>query len=60
MLASVEAELKRELKRFQQKYGLGLELKGVGWMPGEGELSGEIRGGIIYVYDREAEKVWGV
>jgi len=30
---NVEARLKREFRRLQHKYGLGLELKGVEWIP---------------------------
>jgi len=54
--SSVEAVLRRELRRLQRKYGLSLELKGVKWVPGDGELSGEVKNGIIYIYDREPEK----
>ena len=53
---SVEALLRRELRRLQQKFGLGLELKDVKWIPREGELSGEVKGSAVYVYDRDPEK----
>ena len=56
---SVEAKLRHELWRFQQKFGLGLELK-VQWMPNyvkrnvEGkQLSGEVLGNTIYIYEKD-------
>jgi hypothetical protein len=52
----VEAELRRELRRLQQKYGLGWELKDVKWIPKEGEFSGEVKNGIVYVYDKKLEE----
>lgn len=48
--------LRRELRRLQQKFGLGLELRDVKWVPRDGEFSGEVKDGVVYVYDREPEK----
>jgi len=53
---SVEALLRRELRRLQQRYGLGLELKDVKWIPREDMFSGEVKNGIVYVYDKEPEE----
>lgn len=53
---NVEARLRRELRRLQQRYGLGLELKDVKWIPREGDLSGEVKNGVVYVYDKDCEK----
>ena len=48
----VEARLKRELGRLQRRYGLGLGLVEVRWLPREGGgLSGEVKGDTVYVYD---------
>ena len=52
----VEAKLRRELRRLQQKYSLGLELKDVKWIPREDVFSGEVKNGIVYVYDKEPEE----
>jgi len=53
---SVEARLRRELRRLQEKFGLGLELKDVRWVPKDGVFSGEVKDGIVYVYDKEPEE----
>jgi hypothetical protein len=54
-----EAKLQNELRRLQQKTGLGLELE-VLWMPNhvkrnvEGkQLSGEVLGNTIYIYEKD-------
>jgi hypothetical protein len=56
--AGVEAKLRRELKRLQQKTQRGYELDGVVWLPGkkvlnpEGQpLAGEVKGRVVYIYD---------
>ncbi|MHA1834106.1 MAG: hypothetical protein ACTSV7_08950 [Candidatus Baldrarchaeia archaeon] len=56
----VEAKLKHELQRLQKKFGLGLELKDVKWMPNyvkhnvEGkQLSGEVLGNTVYIYEKD-------
>jgi hypothetical protein len=51
----IEALLRGELKRLQRKFGLGLELD-VKWLPKNEELSGEVRGNTIYIYEVEEEK----
>ena len=50
----VEALLRSELRRLQQ-LGLGLELD-VKWLPKDGELSGEVGGNTIYIYEVKGEK----
>jgi hypothetical protein len=58
--ANVEAKLQNELRRLQQKTGLGLELE-VLWMPNHvkrnvdgRQLSGEVLGNTIYIYEKDA------
>ena len=53
---NVEAELRCELRKLQRKLGLGLELRDVRWIPREGVFSGEVRDGVVYIYDKEPEK----
>jgi hypothetical protein len=57
---SVEARLRRELRRLQQKTRRGYELERAVWLPGkkvfnpEGwPLAGEVRGNTIYIYDEK-------
>ncbi|MBS7638799.1 hypothetical protein KEJ49_07995 [Candidatus Bathyarchaeota archaeon] len=48
----VEARLRRELRRLQARYGLGLRLQEVRWLPTEDRgLSGEVKGNTVYIYD---------
>jgi len=53
---NVEALLRCELRRLQEKSDLGMEHKDIRWIPREGVFSGEVINGIVYVYDREPEK----
>lgn len=50
---SVEAKLRGELRRLQQRYGLGLGLRDVKWFPREEVFSGEVKDGVVYIYDKE-------
>lgn len=52
----VRVELERELRRLQSLTGLNNSLK-VDWIPdGSREVHGEVRGDIIYIYDRSVEE----
>jgi len=52
----LEARLQEELERLGVKLGLSLEL-GVAWMPDvDNGLSGEVRGGVIRIYEVEEDK----
>lgn len=52
----VEARLDEELERLGVKLGLNRELRVV-WMPDVDKgFSGEVRGGIIYIYEAEEDK----
>jgi len=52
---NIEAILQRELQRLQKEVGVGSDLKVV-WQPYEQhELSGEVKGNVIYIYDVELE-----
>jgi hypothetical protein len=58
---SVEARLRRELQRLQQRTRLGLELDKVLWLPSKKvlnpagkPLAGEVKGKTIYVYEEDA------
>ena len=51
----VQATLERELERLEAKLGLGFGLKVV-WAPDPSNpLSGEVKNGIIYVYEEDLE-----
>jgi hypothetical protein len=53
----VEARLRRELRRLQRRYGLGQGLAGVKWLPmDDGELSGEVKGNTVYIYEEDPVK----
>ncbi len=55
--SDVEERLRRELRRLQRLYGLGLGLMGVRWLPREdGSLSGEVRDSTIYIYEPDPSK----
>jgi hypothetical protein len=57
--SGLEARLENELERIGVKLGLNLELR-VAWMPNidnvQNGLSGEVKGGVIYVYEVEEDK----
>lgn len=51
----MEARLERELERLKRETGLGQGLR-VEWSPDPGSAKrGEVRGGIIHVYDEDGE-----
>lgn len=53
----LKTRLKDELERIRVKLGLNHEL-GVAWTPDvHNELSGEVREGVIYIYEVEEDKV---
>ena len=58
---AIKRRLESELERLKQALGLGHELK-VKWLPGQvkhhrgKELSGEVLGETIYIYDREEKR----
>jgi len=52
----VQATLERELEGLEAKLGLGLELKVV-WAPDpSNHLSGEVKNGVVYVYEEDLEE----
>lgn len=52
----LEARLREELERLEVKLGLNLGLR-VAWMPDvNNSLSGEVRGGVIRIYEVEEDK----
>ncbi|MEM4497692.1 MAG: hypothetical protein QW692_02570 [Nitrososphaerota archaeon] len=52
----VQRALEEELERLKSRSGYHGDLK-VSWIPkAESRLSGEVRGGVIYIYELEADK----
>ncbi|MEM3056660.1 MAG: hypothetical protein QW639_05465 [Candidatus Bathyarchaeia archaeon] len=55
--SDVEGRLRGELRRLQRLYGLGSGLEEARWLPREdGDLSGEVRGGTVYIYEPEPSR----
>lgn len=53
---SLHGELKRILEELKRKTGLGTSLRVV-WLPGESDVySGEVREGVIYIYEEDRER----
>jgi hypothetical protein len=56
LIGADQGIVEEELERLKEKLGVGYELA-VKWLPGKKlEISGEVKGDCIYVYDEEEQK----